>query len=103
MSQCNVALKYRSYFLLKKVHAPLIPTPWSKLIASPKAHESDDLDGAFVLTPDVQAPTVEEVAAVPADVDDDALTCAIEAVKVTVRASGRLRVDSLKMWANKAV
>jgi hypothetical protein len=29
-----------------------------------KAHESDDLDGAFVLTLDVQAPTLEEVAAV---------------------------------------
>jgi hypothetical protein len=29
-----------------------------------KAHESDDLDGAFILTLDVQAPTLEKVAAV---------------------------------------
>ena len=29
-----------------------------------KAHESDDLDRAFVLTLDVQAPTLEEAAAV---------------------------------------
>jgi hypothetical protein len=68
-----------------------------------KAHELDDLDGAFVLTPDVQAPTLEEVAAVQAEVDDDALTRAIEAVKATVRISGRLRVDSIKAQENKAV
>ena len=49
-----------------------------------KAHESDDLDGAFILTSDIQAPTLEEVAAVQAEVDDDALTKAIEAVKVTL-------------------
>jgi len=66
-----------------------------------KAHESDDLDGAFVLTLDVQAPTLEEVAAVQVEVDDDALTRAIEAVKATVRTSGRLRVDSKKVQANK--
>jgi hypothetical protein len=68
-----------------------------------KAHESDDSDGVFVLTPDVQAPTLEEVAAVQAEVDDDVLTRAIEAVKATVRASGRLRVDSKKVQDNKAV
>jgi hypothetical protein len=67
-----------------------------------KAHESDDLNGAFVLTPDVQAPTLEEVAAVQAEVDDDALTKAIEAVKVTLRASSRIRVDSAKLKENKA-
>lgn len=68
-----------------------------------KAHESDnlDLDGAFVLTPDVQAPTAEEVAAVQAEVDDDALTKAIEAVKVSVRTSCRIRVDTPKVKANK--
>ena len=38
-----------------------------------------------------------------AEVDDDALTMAIEAVKVTVRASGRLWVDSVKVRASKAV
>jgi hypothetical protein len=68
-----------------------------------KAHESDDLDGAFVLTPDVQAPTLEEVAAVEAEVDDDALTKAIEAVKSTVRSSGRLWVDSIKVQLNNVV
>jgi hypothetical protein len=55
-----------------------------------KAYESDDLDRAFVLTPDVQAPTLEEVAAVQAEVDDDALTRAIEAVKATVKTSSKL-------------
>jgi transcriptional regulator NrdR family protein len=46
---------------------------------------------------------LEEVAAVQAEVDDDALNRAIEAVKVTVRTSGRLRVDSKKVQDNKAV
>jgi hypothetical protein len=68
-----------------------------------KAHELNESDGAFVLTPDVLAPTLEEVAAVQAEVDDDALTRAIEAVKSTVRLSGRLRVDSEKVRLNKTV
>jgi hypothetical protein len=68
-----------------------------------KAHESDDLDGAFILTLDIQAPTLEEVAAVQAEVDDDALTKAIEAVKVTVRTSSRIRVHSKKVQENNAV
>jgi hypothetical protein len=59
--------------------------------------------GPFVLTLDVEAPTLEEVAAVQAEVDDDALTKAIEAVKVTVRTSSRLRVDSKKVQANNEV
>jgi hypothetical protein len=67
-----------------------------------KSLKSDDLDGAFVLTPDVQTPTLEEVAAVQAEVDDDALTMAIEAVKVTLRTSSRIRVDSTKLKENKA-
>jgi hypothetical protein len=69
-----------------------------------KAHESNnlDLDRAFVLTLDVQAPTAEEVAAIQAEVDNDALTKAIEAVKVSVRTSCRMRVDSTKAKANKA-
>jgi hypothetical protein len=40
----------------------------------------DSDDGAFVLTPDDFAPTSEEVAAVQAEADDDALTKAIESV-----------------------
>jgi hypothetical protein len=67
-----------------------------------RALDSDESDGAFVLTPDVFAPTSEEVAAVQAEVDDDALTKAIESVKSTVRSSGRHRVDSKKAQANKA-
>jgi hypothetical protein len=59
-------------------------------------------DGAFILTPDVFAPTAE-VRAVQAEVNDEALTRAIETVKTTVRMSGRLRVDSKKVQANKAV
>jgi hypothetical protein len=55
------------------------------------------------LTPDVQAPTVEEVAAIQAEVNNDTLTMAIEAVKITVRISGRLRVNSEKVQANKVV
>lgn len=69
-----------------------------------KAHQSDDseLDGAFILTPDIQAPTTEEVAAVQAEVDDNTLTNAIEAVKATVRIGHRIQVDSKKVQANKA-
>ena len=55
------------------------------------------------MTPDVLAPTLEEVAAVQAEVDDKALTRTIETVKSTVRLSGRLRVDSKKVQLNKAV
>jgi hypothetical protein len=55
-----------------------------------KAHELNELDKAFVLTPDVLALTLEEVAAIQAEVDDDALTRAIETVKSTVRLSSRL-------------
>ena len=68
-----------------------------------RALNSDESDGAFVLTPDVFAPTLEEVAAVQAEVDDDALTKAIKSVKCTVRSSGRHRVHSKKVQANKAV
>jgi hypothetical protein len=44
-----------------------------------------------------------EVRAVQAEVNDEALTRAIETVKTTVRMSGRLRVESKKVQANKAV
>jgi hypothetical protein len=54
------------------------------------------LNSAFVLTPDVLAPTLEEIAAAQAEVDEDALTRAIKTVKTTVRSSGRNRVESLK-------
>jgi hypothetical protein len=66
-----------------------------------KAHESDDTNGAFVLTSDVFAPTMEELAAVQAEIDDDALTKAIETVKGMVRSSSRLRVDTKKVQLNK--
>jgi hypothetical protein len=67
-----------------------------------KALDSDESDRAFVLTLDVFAPTLEELAAVQAEVDDDALTNAIETVKSTVRLSSRHRVDSTKVKENKA-
>jgi hypothetical protein len=67
-----------------------------------KALNSDELDGAFVLTLDVFTPTLEELAAVQAEVDNNALTKAIETVKSTVRLSGRLRVHSKKVQENKA-
>jgi hypothetical protein len=67
-----------------------------------KTLDSDESDGAFVLTPDIIAPTLEEVAAVQAEVDDDALTKATESVKSIVRLSGRRRVDTQKMLENKA-
>jgi hypothetical protein len=67
-----------------------------------KVRESDESNGAFVLTPDILAPTLEEIAVVQAEVDDDALTRAIETVKTTVRSSGRHRVESLKVQLNKA-
>jgi hypothetical protein len=70
-----------------------------------RAHDlaEADGDGTFVLTPDVFAPTAAEVRAVQAEVDDEALTQAIETVKTTVRLSGRLWVDSKKVQANKAI
>jgi transcriptional regulator NrdR family protein len=43
-----------------------------------------------------------ELAAVKAEVDDDALTKAMESVKSTVRLSGRHLVDSKKVQENKA-
>ena len=68
-----------------------------------KTHKSDDLNGAFVLTLGVEEPTLEGVAAIQVEVDDNALTKAIEAVKVTVRTSSRLWVDSKKAQENKEV
>jgi hypothetical protein len=67
-----------------------------------RAYESDNLNSTFVLTPDILAPTLEEIAVVQADVDNDALTRAIETVKTTVRSSGRHRVETLKVQLNKA-
>jgi hypothetical protein len=53
-------------------------------------------------TSDVLAPTLEEVAALQTEVDDEALTKAIESVKSTVRLSGRHRLGSKKVQENKA-
>jgi hypothetical protein len=66
-----------------------------------KAHESDDSDGAYVLTHDILAPTLEEIRAVEAEVGDKVLDRAIEAIKLTVRSSGRQRVDTPKVKENK--
>jgi hypothetical protein len=55
--------------------------------------DSSESDGAFVLIPDIIAPTLEEVAAIQAEVDDNVLTKAIESVKSIVRLSGRRQVD----------
>ena len=49
------------------------------------------------------APALDEVAAIQAEVDDDALTKTTEVIKSTVRLSGRLRVDSKKVQLNRAV
>ena len=46
---------------------------------------------------------MEEVAALQAEVDDNELTKAIRVVKVTVRTSSRLQVDSKKVQANNEV
>jgi hypothetical protein len=60
------------------------------------------IDGTFVLTSDVFAPTVQELAAIQAEIDgDDALTKAIESVKDIVRSSGRFRVDTKKVQLNR--
>jgi len=90
------------------VHTAVIPTARDCTVPErlykrvARALNSDESDRAFVLTPDVFAPTLKEVAAVQAEVDDDALTKAIESVKSTVRLSGRHRVDSKKVLENKA-
>jgi hypothetical protein len=55
-----------------------------------KAYKLDKSNSAFVLTLNVLAPTLEEVAAVQAEVEDNALTKAIEAVRSTVRMSSRI-------------
>jgi hypothetical protein len=47
-------------------------------------------------------PTSGKVAALQAEVDDGALTKAIESIKSTVRLSGRHQVDSRIVRANKA-
>jgi len=65
------------------------------------AHDSDNLDGTFVLTPDIVAPTPEEVAIVEAEVDDEAFTRAISTIKKTVRSSARQKVDTPKVRENK--
>ena len=67
-----------------------------------KAIDADESDGTFVLTPDVQAPTLDEIAAVQAEVEDDALTKAIKSVKSTMRSSSRRRVNTTKVKENKA-
>jgi hypothetical protein len=66
-----------------------------------KAYKSDDAGRAFILNPNVFVPTLIEVRAVQAEVNDDALTKAIEAIKSTVRLSSRLRVDTPKVQLNK--
>jgi hypothetical protein len=66
-----------------------------------KAHEAED--SAFILTPDVFAPTEEEEAIVQAETDDQALSQAIEHIRTTHRSSGRLRVDTKKAAENKAL
>ena len=66
-------------------------------------YESDNVNGDFVLTLDLQAPTLEEVAVVEVEVKEDALSQAIKAVKATVRTNNRLRIDSKKVQANKEV
>jgi len=55
-----------------------------------------------VLTSDILAPTLTKIAAVEAEVDDKALTRAVETVRLTLRSSGRQRVDAPKVKENKA-
>ena len=64
-----------------------VPECFYKRVA--KAHESNELNSAFVLTLDVLAPTLEEIAVIQAEVNDNALTRAIETIKTTVRLSSR--------------
>jgi hypothetical protein len=66
-----------------------------------KAHESDNSDGAYVLTADVPAPTLGEIRAVEAEVDDEVLDRAIDAIKLTVRSSSRQKIDTPKVKENK--
>jgi hypothetical protein len=56
-----------------------------------------------VLTSDIIAPTATEIAAVEAEVNDEALTRAIETVRSTARSSGRQRMDEPKVKDNKAI
>jgi hypothetical protein len=66
-----------------------------------RAHNLDNLNGTFVLTPNIVAPTLEEVAIVEAEVGDKAFTRAISAIKKTVRSSAKQRVDTPKVQENK--
>ena len=64
------------------------------------AHDIDN-DSVFVLSTQVFAPTAQEIASVKAEVSDNVLTDAIEAVRKTVR-SGRQVKPSLKVTENQA-
>jgi hypothetical protein len=86
---------------IKDTYVPrTVPERLYKCIA--RVLDSDKSDRAFVLTPDIFVPTLEEVAAVQAEVDNDALTKVIETVKSTIRLSSRYRIDSKKVLENKA-
>jgi hypothetical protein len=67
-----------------------------------KVRESDELNSAFVLTPNILAPTLEEIAVVQAEVDDDALTRAIETIKLLSDQVVGIGFESLKVQLNKA-
>jgi hypothetical protein len=67
-----------------------------------KTLDLDKLDRAFVLTLDIFVPTLEELVAIQAKVNNNTLTKAIETVKSTVRLSNRHQVNSKKVKENKA-
>jgi hypothetical protein len=59
-------------------------------------HCTCDTSVQHLLTADVVAPTPEEVAAVEAEVSNKELDRVIEAIKLTVRSSGRPKVDTAR-------
>jgi hypothetical protein len=78
-------VKFRLLYALSPFE--LIQTKFRKIEAIPISHYAV----AYA-----SKTTLEEVAAVQVEVDDDALTKAIKAVKIIVRTSSRLQVDSKK-------
>jgi len=62
--------------------------------------QSDDTNNIYNLTADIFSLTSKDVAAVAAEVADEALGQHIQAIKQTVRSSSRQRPDSVKVGEN---
>lgn len=97
-SLSTTQLGFQRTFGVKDTCVPgTVPERLHKRVA--RTLDSGESDGAFVSTPDVFVPTLEEEAAAQAEVDDDALTKAIEFVKSIVSTrKWQASVDGKRRW-----